>query len=58
MFKNDVRNSFMKNEKLLVTRTMVTMQHYQQVGYLSLGIYQTYIAEIYLLHEAKGQQSR
>ena len=48
----------MKNEKLLVTRTMVTMQHYQQVGYPSLGIYQTYIAEIYLLHEAKGQQSR
>lgn len=48
----------MKNEKLLVTRTMVTMQHYQQVCYPSLGIYQTYIAEIYLLHEAKGQQSR
>lgn len=48
----------MKNEKLLVTRTMVTMQHYQQVCYPSFGICQTYIAEIYLLHEAKGQQSR
>ena len=58
MFKNDERNSVVKNEKLLVTKTIVTLQHYQQVCYPSLSIYQTYIAEIYLLHEAKVQQSR